>query len=135
MVKMTGIYSGEKHCELTHAPSGSKIETDAPLDNQGKGERFSPTDLVAAALGSCVVTTIAIVAERDGVPVKGTTFEVTKEMVSDPRRRIGTLALKVRLPASVPQEYRSKLEHVARHCPVHQSLRPDVQMPMTFEYA
>ncbi len=134
MVKMTATYSGQLHCELTHEPSQSKIETDAPKDNMGKGENFSPTDLVGGALLSCVLTTIAIVANRDKISIEGMRGEVTKEMVTQPTRRIGSLPLSIYLPASIPTEYRSKIEHVAHSCPVHKSLHPDVQMPMTFFY-
>lgn len=133
MVKSTTVYQGEKHCELTHQPSGSKIETDAPKDNNGRGEKFSPTDLIGAALASCVLTTMAIVAERDGLSLVGAKAEVEKEMTEKPRR-IGSLALSVTLPKSLNDNQRRKLEETAKHCPVHRSLHPDVQMPMTFTY-
>ena len=133
MVKMSMIYQGEKHCLLTHISSGSKIETDAPKDNQGKGERFSPTDLLGASLGSCILTTMAIVAERDGINITGATAEVEKEMVANPRR-VGSLRVKVTLPQTLKTDEKTKLEETARHCPVHQSLHPDVQIPLTFEY-
>lgn len=134
MVKMSGRYLGKKKCELTHEPSGTKIETDAPKDNQGEGSRFSPTDLIGAALGSCILTTLAIVAERDGHSIEGATFELSKEMVSQPSRRIGTLTVKVTLPASIPESYRDKITHVSNACPVHKSLHPDVQMPIEIIY-
>lgn len=134
MVKMQVIYSGGLHCELTHEPSGSRIETDAPKDNMGKGERFSPTDLVGAALASCVLTTMAIVAERDHISLLGATASVVKEMVTTPTRRIGSLAVEVTLPNTVPVESRAKLERAAHLCPVHQSLHPDVQAPLVFSY-
>jgi putative redox protein len=133
MVKMSVVYQGQKHCELTHEPSGSRIETDAPRDNQGKGERFSPTDLVGAALASCILTTIAIVAERDGLSIEGATADVSKEMIAQPRR-IGQLPVKVKLPASLTPEQRAKLENAAHHCPVHKSLHPDIQAPIEFQY-
>src|ERR1700722_14006421 len=101
MVKLSVTYQGQKHCQLIHEPSASTIETDAPKDNQGKGERFSPTDLVGAALGSCILTTMAMVAERDGVAITGARAEVEKEMLATPRR-IGTLKVKITLPSSVP---------------------------------
>lgn len=133
MVKSTTVYQGQKHCELVHEPSGSKIETDAPKDNNGLGEKFSPTDLVGAALASCVLTTMAMVAERDGLSIVGARAEVQKEMTDKPRR-IGTLRLDVSLPATLNQNHRRKLEETAKHCPVHRSLHPDVQIPMTFTY-
>jgi putative redox protein len=134
MVTMKAIYQGQKHCELTHGPSGSKIETDAPKDNQGKGDRFSPTDLVGAAFASCVLTTMAIVAERDGLSLEGATAEVEKHMVPDPRR-IGALPLRITMPASLTAEQRKKLENTANHCPVHKSLHPDLKAEITFTYA
>lgn len=133
MVQMHIIYQGQKHCELTHQPSGSKIETDAPKDNMGKGERFSPTDLVGAALGSCILTTMAIVAERDGFSFEGASASVEKEMKAQPRV-IQTLRVHIKLPASLSSEQRKKMEHVAHACPVHKSLHPDMQIPVSFEY-
>lgn len=133
MVKMHVIYQGHKHCELTHGPSTSRIETDAPKDNQGKGEKFSPTDLVGAALASCILTTIAIVAERDGISIEGSQAEVIKEMIPSPRR-IGALPVKVTLPATLTPEQRKKFEQTAHHCPVHKSLHPEISAPITFEY-
>ncbi|MGZ3724077.1 MAG: OsmC family protein [Bdellovibrionales bacterium] len=133
MVKSTFVYQGQLHCEIKHGPSGNKIETDAPKDNQGKGEKFSPTDLVGAALGSCVLTTMAIVAERDGVSLEGSTASVEKNMLDKPRR-IGSLVMQLNLPAKLTPEQRRKLEETAKHCPVHRSLHPDLQMPMTFSY-
>jgi uncharacterized OsmC-like protein len=133
MVKMSSVYQGQLHCEITHGPSNSKIETDAPKDNQGKGERFSPTDLVGAALASCILTTMAIVAERDGVSIEGARAEFQKEMNPQPRR-IASLSVQITLPAAVSPEYRSKLEHAAHACPVHKSLHPDVKIPLSFTY-
>lgn len=134
MVKMKAVYEGNLRCALTHEPSGSRIETDAPADNMGKGERFSPTDLVGAAFAGCVLTTMAIVARRDGVELTGASAEVSKEMVSAPRR-IGALPLTVTLPASLPAGYRAKLENAARTCPVHKSLHPDLKAEIAFVYA
>lgn len=134
MVKMTAVYKGGLHCDLTHGPSGSSIETDAPKDNMGKGERFSPTDLVGAALAGCMLTTMAIVAQRDGVSIDGARAEVVKEMTAQPTRRIGELPVKVTLPAAVPAAYRQKLENAAHACPVHKSLHPDIKAPVTFVY-
>jgi putative redox protein len=129
MVEMKGIYVGEKHCDLVHGPSGTKIATDAPKDNQGKGEAFSPTDLMGAALGSCILTTMAIVAERDGVSLSGARFTVGKEMQPTPRK-IARLALKIEMPAGIPESYRPKLEVVAHSCPVAKSLNPDIEIPV-----
>jgi len=135
VVKMHAVYGGGLHCELTHEPSGSQIETDAPKDNMGKGERFSPTDLVGAALASCILTTMAIVAERDQISLVGAKATVAKEMVVTPTRRIGALEVQVTLPKTVPVESREKLERAAYQCPVHKSLHPDVKAPIVFNYA
>lgn len=134
MVKMTAHYQGGLHCELRHESSGSRIETDAPKDNMGKGERFSPTDLVGAALASCALTTMAIVAERDGVSLVGAHAEVEKHMIAQPIRRIGALPLLITLPPGIPMDYRPKLERVALQCPVHHSLHPEVEAKIRFIY-
>ena len=131
MVKISISYTGGLHCDAVHGPSQAKIATDAPADNQGKGEAFSPTDLVATALGTCIATTMAIVAERHGVELKGMTVSVAKEMASDPRR-IGrlTTAVHVPLPANHPQ--RELLEKSALGCPVHRSLAAEMERPTEF---
>ncbi len=135
MVKMSAAYTGRLRCTLVHEPSGSKIETDAPKDNMGEGALFSPTDLIGAALSACVLTTMAIVARRDGVELDGARAEVEKEMTSLPTRRIGALPLRVTLPARIPADYRAKLENAARTCPVHKSLHPDVRSEISFTYS
>ncbi len=134
MVNMNVVYAGNLRCRLTHGPSGSTVETDAPKDNLGKGECFSPTDLVGAGLAACILTTMAIVAKRDGVPFEGARAEVSKEMAAAPTRRIGALPVKVGMPKSVPLGYRAKLENAARACPVGQSLHPDVRVDLSFDY-
>lgn len=133
MVHMKVHYQGGKHCELSHGPSGSAIETDAPKDNNGKGERFSPTDLVGAALGSCMLTVMAIAAEKDGLELAGATAEVTKEMAANPRR-ISVLTVTLRLPRHVPQERRAFLEQVGHGCPVARSLHPDLALRVSFNW-
>ena len=133
MVRTTLVYKDEKNCEITHEPSGTKIITDAPKDNGGRGETFSPTDLMGVALASCVVTTIAIVGEKQGINFVGSSASVEKVMTGAPRR-IQSLTLQVRLPASLTPEQRKQMEEIARTCPVHRSIHPDVQMPMTFIY-
>jgi putative redox protein len=135
MVKISIEYEGQLHCQLTHGPSNSKITTDAPKDNMGKGEAFSPTDLVAAALGSCMLTVMGIVAARHNIDMKGSKAEVIKEMVTTPTRRIGSLSVQLSLPATIAAEHRSMLENAAHACPVHKSLHPDVQTPISFIYA
>jgi putative redox protein len=134
MVKTSIVYEGQLRCSLTHEPSGTVIRTDAPKDNMGKGEAFSPTDLVGAALGSCMLTIMGIAANKHNIDLKGTTVEVSKEMITAPVRRIGKLAVTLRMAAGIPVEKRSMLEAAAHSCPVHQSLHPDIQIPVQFIY-
>ena len=125
-------YLGDLRCEAKHGPSGVTIQTDAPTDNMGKGELFSPTDLVGTALGTCMLTTMGIVARRHGIDLSGATVHVTKEMVTTPQRRIGRLPVTIRVPHDLPEEDRKRLENAAHTCPVHRSLHPDVDAPVTF---
>ncbi|HEX4048587.1 MAG TPA: OsmC family protein [Elusimicrobiota bacterium] len=134
MVNMSAVYAGDLRCRTTHAPSGASLDTDAPKDNMGKGEAFSPTDLLGAALAACALTTMAIVAKRDGVPFEGARADVVKEMTAQPPRRIAALPLKIVMPASIPAAYRAKLENAAHACPVHKSLHPDVKAEISFVY-
>jgi putative redox protein len=129
-------YEGELHCRATHGPSGQALTTDAPTDNGGKGEAFSPTDLVATALGSCLATVMGIFARREGLDLGGTRVHVVKEMVADPVRRIGALTVTVTLPAGrhFSERERLCLERTANTCPVRQSLHPDVRVAMRFVY-
>lgn len=135
-VKINTVYSGQLHCEATHGPSGVQVSTDAPLDNGGKGESFSPTDLVATALGTCVMTIIGLVAQRHDIDLIGTSVHVTKEMVTDPIRRIGSLRTIVTVPPGRVEdlEMRKRMESAARKCPVHQSLHTDIDAPIDFRY-
>jgi len=132
-VLMSGVYVGGKSFELTHEPSGTKITTDAPKDNGGEGKAFSPTDLVGAALGSCVVTTMVLFAERHGISLRGASFQVEKIMGTEPRR-IAELVLKVHLPVELDPTNRLKLERAGMTCPVHKSLHPDTVVRAEFVY-
>jgi putative redox protein len=134
MVKIEIAYQGHLRCTAIHTDSGAALLTDAPKDNMGNGESFSPTDLVATALGTCMLTTMGIAAQRQNIDLSGTRVEVTKEMVADPQRRIGRLTVKFDVPARLSPEQRQKLESVARTCPVQKSLHPDVQTPITFNW-
>lgn len=129
-------YSGELRCDAKHGPSGISLHTDAPVDNGGRGASFSPTDLVATALGTCIVTTLALVAGRHDLELAGTKVQVRKEMVTDPVRRIGALPTVVTFPDGlvIDDAMRTRLERAAAKCPVHQSLHPDVKLPMEFVY-
>ena len=134
MVEIAIEYLGELRCQATHGPSGTKMVTDAPTDNMGRGESFSPTDLVATALGTCMLTIMGIVAQRDGIDLAGTRVKVTKEMVVTPVRRIGRLTVEFHVPAPLSEADQSKLQKAALTCPVHKSLHPDVKLPITFEW-
>ena len=131
-VEITGTYNGTLKMEMTHGPSGAVIRTAAPKDNAGDGSSFSPTDLVATALGSCAVTTMAIFAAREGIPFGEAAFHVEKHMRSDPRR-IDRLPLRIRLPKALTDEQRERLQEVARTCPVARSIHPDIVAEMQFE--
>lgn len=134
MVRIDIEYQGGLRCRAVHGPSKQTLTTDAPVDNHGKGEYFSPTDLVATALGSCLVTVMGIVAERERIDLTGTRITVVKEMAATPRRRIGKLLTRVTIPCALTDQQKATLENVARYCPVHESLRPDVEMPIEFVY-
>ena len=128
-------YEGDLHTVATHGPSGAKLETDAPKDNEGRGESFSPTDLLATALGTCMLTVMGILARRKGWEMQGARVEVDKHMVVDPVRRVGQLALRFEMPAGIPVEAQKPLERAAHTCPVHQSLHPDVKIETAFAWA
>lgn len=132
-VVIHGRYLPGLKTELVHEPSGATLRTAAPLDNQGDGSSFSPTDLAAASLGACMVTILAMVAERDGVPLAGTHFRVEKHMHAQPRR-LGRLVVEIHLPAAVAEADRPKLERAARACPVERSLDAVVERAVTFHY-
>ena len=129
------IYKGELRTGATHIQSGTVIETDAPTDNQGKGERFSPTDLIAVALGTCMITTMGIKARTMDIQLDGTRVEITKVMVSDPRR-IGKIVAHLFFPAGLNLDDKTKeiLERTARTCPVERTLHPDVELDMQFNW-
>ena len=127
-------YKGELRTEAVHLKSGKTIITDAPIDNQGKGEAFSPTDLVATALGSCMITIMGIVAEREGITLDGTTAEVEKVMATSPRR-IGEVKIKIKFIQKLNRDQRDKLERVAKNCPVSGSLSEDLKETVEFIYS
>lgn len=133
MVEISGFYEGDKHCTLTHIPSRTQIHTDAPKDNAGRGESFSPTDLLAAALGSCIMTVISIYAENKKISVFGSSFKVVKIMKSTPRK-VESLEVEITLPESLEETEREAVERIANNCPVKLSLNPDINMPIRFHY-
>jgi putative redox protein len=134
MVQIDVTYRGDLSCTARHLPSGTVIETDAPKDNQGEGRSFSPTDLAATALATCVLTTMGLVARRHDWDIAGATATVIKHMVATPTRRIGRLELTVRMPKELDERARQTLERTAHTCPVHQSLAAAVEVPMRFEW-
>jgi len=132
-VEITGRTSGDLKMTLTHGPSATSLDTAAPVDNMGDGSSFSPTDLLAAALGSCMVTTMAIVAKREGIAFGAAGFRVEKHMANDPRR-VARLPVTIRMPAGLTEEQRRRFEHIARTCPVDRSLHPGIEREVVFEY-
>jgi uncharacterized OsmC-like protein len=126
MVKITGAYTGELHCNARHEPSGADLATDAPRDNQGLGAAFSPTDLVATAFATCIATTMALMARKHGHELGPVRYEVTKEMTATPPRAIARLAATFWLPADARKVPAGELERAAHGCPVHRSLAPEV---------
>jgi len=131
MTKMKVLYLGDLHTECTHE-SGAKIETDAPKDNRGKGEAFSPTDLFALSLGSCMVTLMAIHSKKLGIELKGMTAEVEKEMSLLGQRRVSKIIVRLRSSHLPNPLVREKLEKAALECPVHHSLHPDIKVEVDF---
>ena len=129
-------YLGDLRTDSTHLQSGNKLITDAPTDNMGKGETFSPTDLLATATGTCMLTTMAIVAQRDGIELVGSEVEVTKIMTQTPPRRVARLEINLKLKTNIvlSSEQVKKLENTAHKCPVSLSLHPDVEQILMFEW-
>lgn len=134
MVPQSFMYLGELRCTARHGPSGVELVTDAPTDNQGRGESFSPTDLVVTAFSTCMVTTMGIVAQRDTVKLDGSKVYAEKHMSTDSPRRIVRIVVRINFPLGIPRQYREKLEYTARTCPVAKSLHPDVALDVTFSY-
>lgn len=132
-VRITGAYADNLRVELEHGPSGTRLHTAAPVDNNGDGSSFSPTDLVAAALGACMVTIMGIQANRHGIDLSGCRFEVGKHMRSDPRR-IDRLPVTIHMPAGLDPGQRKRLERGALTCPVHRSLLPEIEKDVKFVY-
>jgi len=131
-VEINLVYEGELRCNATHEPSGVRVSTDAPVDNCGKGESFSPTDLVATALGACIMTILGIVADRHALDLSGTKVRVQKHMVADPVRRIGSLPVEIEMATVVRDDIKKRLENSATTCPVMQSLHPDIDKSISF---
>jgi len=129
------IYQGDLRCQATHLQSGTVIESDAPTDNRGKGEKFSPTDLLCVSLGTCIITTIALKARDLSVDVKDTTIEVTKHMLNDPRR-VGAIDVIVKFSQSLVIDEKDKivLERTGNNCPVAKSIHPDIKTNIVYQW-
>ncbi len=133
-VQIEMTYDGQLRTTAKHGPSGNTLITDAPVDNHGRGESFSPTDLVATALGTCMATVMGILAERHAIDLRGMRITVKKEMVQTPVRRIGRLTTEIHVPLPADHSHREMLERSVHSCPVHASLHPDVEKPVTFHW-
>jgi putative redox protein len=137
MSQMTAIYKGDLRTEGVHLKSGNKIITDAPLDNNGKGEAYSPTDLVCAALASCILTTLGILANRENLDITDMKAEITKVMATDPRR-IAEIAIDITLPenkiSKLSDKHKLTLKRAAHSCPVAISLHPDLKQVLNFNF-
>ena len=134
MVEISIKYLGDLRCEARHEPSGTVITTDAPVDNEGRGESFSPTDLAATSLGTCMLTIMGIAARKQGVDLGETTVKVLKEMTAQPPRRIAKVTVVFTIPLPASHQKRAMLEEAARNCPVHLSLDPGVEQEMRFDW-
>ncbi|MCX6306660.1 MAG: OsmC family protein [Bacteroidetes bacterium] len=129
------IYLGELRTEATHLLSGNKLITDAPPDNQGRGEYFSPTDLVATALGSCMVTVMGIAARTHNFNIDGTRLTITKIMTQEAPRRIAEIVIDLDFPhEDYPEKVKKIIEYTVKNCPVALSLHPDVKQNVTLHY-
>lgn len=134
MVRIEGIYEGGLRCGANHGPSGRGIATDAPVDNHGKGESFSPTDLCATAMMTCMMTIMGIRARAKEISLRGTVMTVDKHMTQTAPRRISKLVLSFELPSSVELAVREELEAAARSCPVALSLNPEIEVEASFQW-
>ncbi len=133
MVKCTMTYQGGLRCELQHEPSGSTIQTDAPVDNHGKGEAFSPTDLMCSAVAGCMATIMGIYAQEKGLDLKGLRITVSKEMSANPRR-IAKIITEISVPLPADTPHRQALIDCAMGSPAMRSLHPDIEIPITWNW-
>lgn len=134
MVRIEMRYEGDLRCHAVHGPSGRELSTDAPVDNHGRGESFSPTDLVATALVTCMATIMGIVADRHGWDLAGMRLSVEKEMTADAPRRIARLSVVCEGPGGLDEKARRTLEAAADSCPVRHSLLPAIELPTEFRW-
>lgn len=134
MVQIDVTYEGGLRTRAVHGPSGTELVTDAPVDNQGKGESFSPTDLLATSVGACMLTIMGIVAERHDWQLVGARASVRKTMAADPARRVAEVAVDIHVPVDPGEKARVALERAAHTCPVHTTLGERVDLPVTFHW-
>lgn len=134
-VEISVEYLGNLHCKAIHGPSGDEILTDAPLDNHGKGEHFSPTDLAATAIATCIPTIMGIKAKEIGIDIKGLKVSVTKEMMNQPYRRIKKLTLNFIFPKKLNDKDFQLMKNVIKTCPVTKSLHPDIEIEANYLFA
>ncbi|MFM2171489.1 MAG: hypothetical protein RI957_1718 [Verrucomicrobiota bacterium] len=134
MVEIRIDYEGQLHCSALHVPSGNTLVTDAPVDNNGRGEAFSPTDLVASALGACMATVMGIVAQRKEIDLAGMKIIVHKHMSADAPRRIVSLPVAITMPIAADHPALPLLQAAIHGCPVHNSLHPDIQVDITWSF-
>lgn len=134
MVRISVDYTGNLECEAVHGLSRTKVKTDAPIDNQGRGASFSPTDLVATALGTCILTTMGIAARREKIPLEGSSLTVDKIMSADTPRRVDRLVIAIKLSVPRSADPKNVLEPIARSCPVSRSLHPDIEREVAIEW-
>jgi putative redox protein len=134
MVRIDIDYESGLRCQAVHGPSGMALTTDAPVDNQGRGEAFSPTDLAATALGTCVATIMGIYAEREGFSLRGMKIVVEKTMSADQPRRITRVEMAFTMPPGLSEKHRRALENCVETCPVRRSLHPAIEVPVRFNY-
>jgi putative redox protein len=133
-VKMSATYLGNTKVKLQHLDSGATLETVAPKDNNGDGSSFSPTDLLASSLASCMLTIVGIVAEQKKINIDGSSVEIEKIMQNSPRR-VAKLVASFILPSALPDRERKLFENAAMACPVHQSLHPEIEIQVSFKYS
>lgn len=127
------VYAGNLRCKAEHTQSRTTIETDAPTDNRGKGEKFSPTDLLCVSLATCMLTTMGIKAGELGLDITNSKAEVTKYMFSDPRR-VGRIEVAVTLPANGSEKDQKNLEKTGDNCPVIKSIHPDIELMISYKW-
>ena len=134
MVHIDVVYEGGLHTQCVHGPSKAEVATDAPKDNHGRGESFSPTDLATTALASCMLTVMGIKAQQHDWKLDGMQASCEKHMTEDPVRRIGRIVVRFSLDGQVPEDARKTLEHTARTCPVAMSLNPEIDLDVEFDW-